>query len=66
MKLMVENPSDAAKDYIHDCAVTEGIAYYEKDGKAWLTGDDEHLLETLMKELKKELPKGQYKDIYLD
>lgn len=66
MKLMVINPSEKAKDYLHYYSATRNIAYYEKDEKAWITGDDANLLETLMKELKEGLAKEEYKEIYLD
>lgn len=66
MKLMVTNASESAKEYLQDCAISEGAAYYEEDGNAWITGDDEHLLETLMEELKEDLYEEDYEDIYLD
>lgn len=65
MKLMVTNPSYAAKAYLHACEVTEGVAYYENDEEAWIPGDDEHLLETLMDEVKEDLDEEDYEDIYL-
>lgn len=67
MKIMVEKASEGAKEYLQDLAASEGVAYYEDGESAWITGEDEHLLETLVEEVKEDLIVGEdYDDIYLD
>lgn len=67
MKIMVKNASEIAKKYIQDLAVSEGVAYYEDEDCTWITREDEHLLETLVEEVKEDLIVGEdYDDIYLE
>ncbi len=67
MKLIVTITSDIAVSLLHEVAKKEGLAIYENGSDITLTGEDEHTLETLEKEIRAELCEGlDYDCIYLE
>lgn len=69
MKLIVTEASIRAEKYLRKVAEEEGLAIYdnEKDSNIFLTGEDEHTLELLEEEIKRDLYEGfDYDAIYLE
>lgn len=67
MKLIVTETSLRAEKYLREVAKKEGLAIYDTDSNITLTGEDEHTLELLEEEIKRELFEGfDYDLIYIE